>query len=656
MKKIGILLFLLLFYCNIPAQNFKFGKVSEEEIYEKEHPLEPEANAAVLYRNHTTYYEINKHTGFTLITKVHERIKIYNKDGFKWSNKEINHFRNGSDSEKITRIKGVTYNLENGKIKEEKLGKNGIFEEEVTEYKLKTTLTMPAVTEGSVIEYTYTLRSPFITAIDIIPMQYMIPLNRLETKVSIPEFFGFKKHFNPKSEVQFNVDESSTLKTYQRGSKNELDYKLNMYAVELDNVPALKTEAYVDYLHNYAAYLQWELEYTKFPNSMMKFYSQSWEEVAETIFKEEGYNKELNRTNFFDDYLDEVLKAAYTKEEKIKHIYNFLKEKIKWNEYLGYTSIKGTRSAYKNGEGNVGDVNLTLISMLRYAGINAYPVLVSTRRNGIPIIPTRNGFNYVIAGIELPERTLLLDGTDLTAAPGDLPKRARNWQGRMIRDDGSSEWVNLMPTYQSENRVTLNLKLQEDLIFQGRTSRIHTGLYAKDYREKYSSMKLDEYMEELHSNKGNIKITNLMRKNIESPGKDVKETYDFELENGLEMINGKIYLKPLLFLALRENPFKAETRTYPIFFDYPSINTEVVNPMIPEGYKFESLPESFVSELNAGEIKFSFFVNQNKNFLRIKSVVDYSNTVYNPQDYHTLKKFYNYILEKQTETVVISKI
>ena len=57
---------------------------------------------------------------------------------------------------------------------------------------------------------------------------------------------------------------------------------------------------------------------------------------------------------------------------------------------------KGTRKAYLEGEGNVADINLLLIAMLRSQGVDANPVLVSTRNNGIPLFPTRKGFNYVI--------------------------------------------------------------------------------------------------------------------------------------------------------------------------------------------------------------------------------------------------------------------
>ena len=42
-----------------------------------------------------------------------------------------------------------------------------------------------------------------------------------------------------------------------------------------------------------------------------------------------------------------------------------------------------------------------------------------------------------------------MDASDPLSAIGELPKRARNWQGRIIRENGTSEWINLRPNIHS---------------------------------------------------------------------------------------------------------------------------------------------------------------------------------------------------------------
>nr|WP_321225339.1 hypothetical protein [uncultured Psychroserpens sp.] len=51
---------LLLIALNLQAQNFKFGKVSKAELAEKEHPKDPTANAAVLFKRESIRFDYRK--------------------------------------------------------------------------------------------------------------------------------------------------------------------------------------------------------------------------------------------------------------------------------------------------------------------------------------------------------------------------------------------------------------------------------------------------------------------------------------------------------------------------------------------------------------------------------------------------------------------
>lgn len=650
------------------AQDFRFGKVSLEEVKETAHPKDQEADAAILYRSQSVYYEFSDHTGFTLVTDVHERIKIYTKEGFDWATKEISHYQNSRDKEKVTSIKGYTYNEKDGKLTEEKLKGNGIFNEEASNYRLITKLTMPAVQEGSVIEYKYTLRSPFVTSIDDTPLQYTISVNRLEAKVAIPEYLVFRKYYNTKSPLHLPVNETTkpfvhTTTTSRRNlSQNttgtaRLEFMQNVYEVTADNIPALIDEDYVDYLHNYAAFLKWELTSTRFPNSMVENFSKNWEGVAKSIFDDGGFQKEVNRDGFFKKDVNKLLEGVNAPLERAAVVYDFVRQKVKWNGYFGFTAESGGKSAFNKGEGNVGDINLLLTAMLKYAGLNANPVVVSTRSNGIPIYPTRNGFNYVIAVIELPNNNyVLLDATDPHAAMGELPARARNWQGRIIREDASSAWINLNPQVQSQERSILSYELGNDMILRGKSINLHNGLFAKAYREKFLGINEQSLLENLEKGKGNVKLSEVKQENLKSIGIDVKETYGFELQQGVDVINDKIYIKPFIFNSLAENPFKADERNYPVFFEFPMLKNTTVNVLIPEGYEVEALPESLITTINDGEGQFKFLVNQNGRYLRLESELDLKNIIFLPAQYKALKDFYSQMVEKQSEAIVLKKI
>lgn len=655
---------------NINAQNYKFGKVSKEEVEAKVHPINPNANASVLFRQENIYYNFDDDNGFTLITEVHERIKIYNQEGFDWATKEIGLYISGYDDEKINGIRGETYYIENGKLVSQKLDKEGIFEEESNKFRKKTKLTMPAITEGCVIEYKYTKVSPFIYSIDKIPLQYTIPIDKIEVKVNIPEYFTFKKHSNPKSQLHFKVEESGKRKSYTRDnivrssgtvishsrSKSKLEYQEKIYSIEKENIPALKDEEFVDYLKNYAASLNMELLYTKFPSGAIENYTESWEDVADKIYKHENFGKELEKTKYFKEDIDELLSGITMPEDKLNAVFNFVKSKVKWNDYIGYYADNGVKEAYSEGSGNIADINLMLTSMLKYAGLNATPVLLSTKDNGIPIYPTRSGFNYVVSSVILKDKTILLDASQKYNIPGMLPDHAQNWLGRIIKKDGTSEWVELMTDKVSKYRTILKIQIEEDLLIKGKVTNIFDGYYARDYREHYKSLNEEGYIRDLEEDKGDIVISNIETKNAEVLNKSIRESYDFDLSNGVDKIGENIYLKPLFFLSRESNPFKSDDRTYPIFFKHPSKVSNTVYVKIPESYEIESLPKSEMFTINNDGAIFKLIVSANGAYLKIDSELQTNTVLYLPNEYDTLKEFYDQIVRKNSETIVLKKV
>ena len=99
------------------AQDYRFGKVSKEEVQQKVHPTDSSANAAILYREMITEFDYNQTEGFYITTEVFERVKIYNKEGFDWATKKVNLYQgSGGAKEEISNLKGYTYYLEDGKV------------------------------------------------------------------------------------------------------------------------------------------------------------------------------------------------------------------------------------------------------------------------------------------------------------------------------------------------------------------------------------------------------------------------------------------------------------------------------------------------------------------------------------------------------------
>ncbi len=82
------------------AQNYKFGKVSEEELEETVNPQDSSAHASILYKKVRVHYRYNPNDVFELITDVQERVKIYTREGFDYATRQISYYSRGREEKK----------------------------------------------------------------------------------------------------------------------------------------------------------------------------------------------------------------------------------------------------------------------------------------------------------------------------------------------------------------------------------------------------------------------------------------------------------------------------------------------------------------------------------------------------------------------------
>lgn len=675
MKKLTYLLIVLTINWS-NAQDYRFGKVSMEELKEAAYPEDAEASAAILYLNQKTYYNYFQNQGFVQVTEVFKRIKIYNKDGFDWATEKIELRDNGSKRETVSNLKAVTYTLEDGKMVSTKLKKDGMFDERNNKFWNTSKFTMPNIKDGCVVEFEYKIISPYI-AIDDINLQYGIPIKELDMYVRIPEYFNFNKYINPRATYIPKISDSQMRRTEQVNSKTregagsftgssstvktnyssrKWEFSENKTEIKLSNIPALKSENYVSNLSTYRTKLIWEYAFSRDLNGGITNYATTWDEVTKTIYDDTDFGLELKRTKYFEEEVSALIKGATTESEKINLIFNFVKSKVKWNDYNGYTTDNGVRRAYKEGVGNVADINLMLTAMLRYAKINANPMLVSTRSNDIPLFPATGAFNYVISAVEVLNDVILLDATDKFAIPNVLPIRAINWQGRIIRESGSSTWFDLTPKEIVKDYVFLNAKINDDLTVEGKIKKQLTSFAAKNFRSKYQNFNEAERLMDLEKDKGEIEVSNYEITDMDVVDNPIIYVYDFNLKNGIEQIGDKAFITPLLFFALKENPFKHDEREFPIDFIYSFNDKYQINVMIPEGYRIEFMPESSVLQFQGKAGEFKYIAKENGQYLQFLITLDLNQSLILPDEYDDFKKFYQLMTEKQTEKIILKKI
>lgn len=642
-----IILFIFLFNISITfSQKVKFGKVSKEELLEDIYAKDSSANAVILYSDRYTFF--NTVGDGMLVTRIHERVKFYSNEDLEYATKEIDLFKSGSISESVIKLKAVTYNLEGGEIVVSKLEKDQIFNEEINKRLKLTKFTMPNVKKGSVIEYQYEIRSPFIFNIDEFRFQYGIPVKQLQAEIRTPRGYKFRQQYKGYLSV-----------LPQKDSKfdNRIGMNVDITTFQMKDIPALKNEAFVDNISNYRSGLKMELVSIERPG-YYRSYAQTWQDVASQIASADDYKKGMDNNSMFKEDIDDLLAGVTDEKEKMEKVFNFIKDKVKWNGYDGVTCQKEFKKAYKEGTGNTGDVNLMLISMLRHAGIKANPVIISTKDNGIPVVPTLDGMNYVIAGIEKGEDLIYLDATDKYSTIDVLPIKDYNWQGILLKEqDKKYRIININPKKSSLKQTMLNATLDiEEGVIKGKMRTQYKDHHAYMFRKQYDTSTQDEYIAELEKDNRGIEISDYNLKGKDDLSKAVVESYNFMIEDLLDVVGNDIYFSPMLFLLTEENPFKSEERKFPVDFAFPNRDKFLINIKIPEGYKVTSLPPSASFSLPDNLAKYMFQISEVTNGIQLSVSSDIKQAILSPVYYPQIKQYFSEMITKESEKIVLSKV
>ncbi|MCM0665920.1 DUF3857 domain-containing protein [Flavobacterium tyrosinilyticum] len=645
----------------IQAQNYDLGKVTIAELNEKVHPKDSSAPAAILFKKGRTYFGYNKDVGFYANHVCEVKIKIYKKEGLSWADQKVR-FYIGYDKLNEDRLEfsdAVTYNLENGNIVKTKLNNQGEFKNKINQYWKEKTITLPNVKVGSIIEYKYVLRSENLVKFPDFDVQFSIPVDYFYYKTQIPEFYIYKPiligGIPLETESKFTAASQSFDNAYSQTSS--FSYKQIETFYKGKDVPALKEEPYINNLENYRGSIQQELERVRLPDQPVKDYSLTWEGVAKTIFKDDSFGKQLNQGSLFTDDLNKLLSNVEDKKERLNLIFTYVKNRMNWNEINSCYTEKGVEKAYKDQTGNVAEINFILINMLRAAGIEANPVLVSTIQNGLPVYPTRTGFNYVIVAAEIDGKKNLLDASHKLTAPNILPLNVLNWNGRLIKKDGNSEEIQLDPTQQSKEIYSLIVKINPDGKMNGQARVQRTDYDAYSFRVENNTKTEDAYLEKLENRLGGLEISNYAIENQKSNlDQSVIETFSFASSNRSDIIDGKIFVNPLLFFTQSKNPFNQEKRQMPVYFGYKNIEKFNLNIEIPQGYTVESLPKPF--RISSEDKLMSFILNFSfsENKIQIVSQKEINSSIFVAEDYGMIKEFFQKMIVSQNEKIILKKI
>jgi hypothetical protein len=666
-----VLLFALLIGHNSSAQKdpTKFGDVSLEDLKMTSYPLDTAAAAVVLVDYGQSSLKYSNEHGFSLVFERLRRIKILKTEGLDMGNVKIRLYHRNSMDEKVVNLKGITVNLENGKPVETKLKNDMVFKEPFDKYNNLVSFSMPNVKVGSVLEMTYTINSDFLFNFNDWEFQTSVPTIWSEYRARIPEYFSYDKY--TQGYVPFEVNEKSNgsgqilLRSETKAEgiaikhqihERKLDFVENRFRWAAKDVPAFKEEPFLTTKNDYISRINFELAYIKYPDEPIKNFMGSWLEINNTYFESSDFGGEVRGNSFLKKIVDELTAGMTNAEDKISAIVNYVKATVEWDGRSTDYSSSQLKKVLELKKGNSGEINILLASMIEKTGLMVFPVLCSTRDHGFirQSYPQSTQFNYVLCLVRIDGRDIILDATEPLLPVNVIPERCLNGTGMAVAKDGPF-WVNLNST--SKTRVVavgkFNINGEGNLV--GELKVEHTGYAGLRQRKSFLKKGETDYLKEFTGSRSSWAVSTTSFENVKEFWEPFKENYQVEVHAHATVAGDILYLNPFVVLQKTSNPFRAETRNYPIDFGFSNDEVYSVTLEIPEGYLVEELPKPKVFMLPEGTSKYSYNIVHLGNKITLTSSFTINRSLYAQTEYPMIREFYNQVVAKQAEQIVLKK-
>jgi len=621
------------------AQQFpEYGLLTKEEINLKECAFDKEADAVVLIHEAISNYD-DQHR---LVTYHHVKLKIFTNKGFPSASVVLPFYRQ-NEFETIDQVEGMTLNpSENLQVEKSKLERKSIFTQKENERIGKVVFTFPAIQAGSIINYKYRSTMKHYGGLEDWNFQERLPVLQSKYKLFILPNVEFAYRVNKSPELPIVVK-----KVASEGSVN----------FEMQNIPGLGNEPYMDSRNDYLQKVTFQLSGFAMGTQNSKKYMTSWDEAIRELLNTKEFGSQLGKNiPGTEEFLNKV-RAIASPEEKMKSVFNYVRSGMNWNGLYSKYSVDGVKDAWQKKTGNSADINLILTNLLKDAGIEAYPMLVSERFHGKVNIsyPFLDQFNSVFVCANINNRKYYLDATDKTIPAHLTPVDILNTTAFVVNRKAGG-LVNITnDTAKYKESVLLELKLADNGLLNGEVT-VSSSDYAR-------ILKLEEYKTDrnIFLNKyfkfdgGVISPEDLQLSNIGNDSLPLKQHAKFSTT--LNTTEDFSFLPLNLFTGFEVNPFLSEHRFSNINFGYGRYINLNLYLQLPENYVVDELPKSIKLTNPEQDIIFIRQLSFDKESSSISCMLifDFKKSLYEADTYPVIKEMYQKIFKYLSEPLILKK-
>jgi hypothetical protein len=661
-NRLPLVLFLCLIHC-LPVLSqekipITFGKVVPADFILPKSPLVDSSSGAVIIADvgNVEFAGTQLVNSFSYVLRSQIRIRIIDKRAFDLATVRIGLNGRGKYADRIDSLQASTYNLVDGKVVETKLNPADIYRDTLKRYRIQEKFSLPAIKEGSIIEYSFKKTSLYYWSLPIWLFQHQdYPCLYNKFELGIPDMLGYLSIRRGLDSFAINkTDKTKELFILRHITVTSM---VTHHTWIMKDIPPFRAEPLLDHPYDFKDGIEFILAQSYYGNDIPG--NSTWGDATNELLESDEFGVPIQRevSSNLDNQVEKVCGNDVDYTVAAKHIYAYIRDNFTCKPdddiYLG----DNLYSINKKKKGSVEDLNLLLIAMLRHKNINASPVILSTTEYGTnpSKYPLLEKMNYVICMMKMAGDTTYLDASRPMLGFGKLPIECYNGHARIISDhDGGSVFLN-RDNIKEQKSTTVFLTNDEKTkgMMSGtvETTPGHFESYdiraeiKKDGDKKFFKAIRDSYSPDLTI--ANLGIDSLAR--YDDP---VKIHYDLSFKpEGQDLI----YFNPILQSSFKETPLSASTRKYPVEMPRPVDEIYFFNMEVPEGFVVDEIPKSVKVAYNDKEGFFEYLVQKSETNIQLRSHIKLNKASFLAEDYNSLRDFFAFIVKKQSEQIVFKK-
>ena len=616
--------------------------ISQDELKMTSVPEAPGAPAVILYRQ--VDRDDSAKTGNE---QDYVRIKILTEEGRKYADLEIPYFREQGN---IVALRARTIRPD-GSIAmfEGKAYDKTIVKARNVKYLAKT-FTLPDVQVGSIIEYRYT--EDMVE--NYVYTSHWILSDELFTKQA-------KFSLRPNKDFALRWSWPIGLPPGVQPPKQEPSTKL--VRMDASNIPAFQIEDYMPPANELKYRVTFEYSESTAESDPAKFWKQEGKTLNSQVESFLGKKKELEQV------ASQMVSPSDAPEVKAQKIYarvqqlrntSFAVEKTNQEQKREQAkAIKTAADLLRAGGGDGRDITWTYLGLVRAAGIEAYPVWVSSRdvyffnAKAMSI----NELNANVVLVKLNGKDVYCDPGTAFAPFGLLPWNETGTIGlRLDKDGGAFVQTGLPESADSVVERKADLKMSEDGTLSGKVTMTFSGLEALRRRieernedEAERKQYMEDQLREFVPVGIEVELTNKPDWNNSSP--TLTAEYNLKVPGWATAAGHRALVPVGIFSATEKQLFTHRDRVHPIYFQFPCQRKDDVTIELPLSWKVTTIPPSKLQDSKA--VVYDLKITNENGVLHMTRLLRNDLLVIEQKQYPSLQGFFQIVRTGDEQAIVV---